>query len=51
MDREQKCLVPDTLALVDLIGGLEDRPVRVKGHWQGKSLVVHDIEADLGDED
>ncbi len=45
-DREQKCLVPEDLALVDLITGLEDRHVRVRGHWQGKSFVVHDIEPD-----
>jgi hypothetical protein len=43
-------VVPEDLALVDLIEGLEDRPVRVKGHWQGRSFVVHDIESDYGDE-
>jgi hypothetical protein len=45
-DREQKCVVPDDLALVDLVTGLEDRNVRVRGHWQGQSFVVHDIEPD-----
>lgn len=45
-DREQKCVVPDDIALVDLITGLEDRDVRVRGHWQGKAFVVHDIEPD-----
>ena len=45
-DREQKCVVPDDLALVDLITGLEDRNVRVRGHWQGRSFVVHNIEPD-----
>lgn len=50
VEREQRCLVPEDLALVDLIGGLEDRPVRVKGHWQGKVFVVHDVEPDYGDQ-
>ena len=44
--REQRCSVPEDLALVDLIEGLEDRPVIVRGHWQGKTFVVHDVEPD-----
>src|SRR5450759_3515095 len=43
---EQRCVVPEDLAIVDLIGGLEDRPVVVRGHWRGRSFVVHDIEQD-----
>lgn len=49
-EREQPCEVPPDLALVDLIGGLEDRPVRVTGHWRGTIFVVHDVEPDYGDE-
>jgi hypothetical protein len=49
LEREQPCRVPDDIGLVDLIRGLEDRPVRVRGHWQGRQFVVHDIEPDYGD--
>lgn len=49
-DREQPCEVPADLALVDLIEGLEDKPVRVTGHWRGRVFVVHEVEPDYGDE-
>lgn len=50
-DEEQWCRVPQDLAIVDLVAGLEDQPVRVRGHRQGKSFMVHDLERDNGEEE